>query len=108
MEGESHNKPLYHEQCTPFVFNEAEPTLIQDENITKLLDFMLFYLMPDKNPRAKLAALCFASGMNVGSIFGCDNTQTAISTSLNISRLYFHKLLTQVERDFGLKNINNK
>lgn len=99
-------KQLFHEQCAPFIFAAEEPTVVNDANIRKLMDFICHYLLLDKNPRSKIAALCFASGMDVGSVFDCNNSIRQISIKLGLKHQHFSILLKQIQKEFGLININ--
>lgn len=99
-------KPIHKETYVPFVFNEEEQTVIRDCNITKLMDFLFYYLLTDRNPRLKIALLCYASGFDVGRILDCSNTQRDISKKLNVNHRQFNAMLKTIEIEFGLKNHN--
>ena len=104
----SQHKPTYtQEPCVPFVFYEESQTLVKDENITKLLDFLLYYIIPDNNPRLKLVLICFSCGLDVGKILGCENTQRDISKKLNINHRQFSNMLISVCEEFNITPINN-
>ena len=74
------------EPCVPFVFKEQEETVVRDSNISKLMDFLVYYILPDSNPRLKIALLTYAAGYDVGRILGCENTQRDISKVLNVNQ----------------------
>lgn len=103
----SQYKPIQHEQSEPFVFyEEHQNPIIKDENITKLLDFVVYYLLTDSNPRLKLALFGFAAGYDIGRILGVDNTQRAISKKLGVNHRQFSNMLKKIEEEFDLHCIN--
>ena len=101
-------KPIHKETYVPFVFNEEEKTVIKDENITKLMDFLFYYLLTDNNPRLKISLLCYASGYDVGSILNCSHTQRSISKALNVNHRQYNAMLRTIEKEFNLKNYNTE
>jgi hypothetical protein len=99
--------PIKQESYVPFVFQEEEVSIVRDDNMHKLLDFLVYYILPDNNPRLKIALICFASGYDVGRILNCDNTQRSISKVLNVNHRQFSNMLKNIEKEFGLNNINS-
>ena len=104
----SQYEPIHsHEQPVPFVFHEEEPTVVNDNNISKLMDFLVYYILPDSNPRLKIALMTYAAGYDVGRVLGCNNTQRDIAKTLNVNHRQFSNMLKDIEKDFGLKAIND-
>ncbi len=103
----SQNQPIHYEQPVPFVFHEETPSVADDTNISKLMDFLVYYILPDSNPRLKIALMCYASGYDVGRILNCDNTQRSISKKLNVNHRQFSNMLKNIEKEFGLKAVND-
>ena len=103
----SQYKPIQHEQSEPFVFYEEHvDPVVNDDNISKLLDFIVYYLLTDSNPRLKLALFGFAAGYDVGRILGVDNTQRSISKKLGVNHRQFSNMLKGIEKEFGLRSCN--
>ena len=57
-------------------------------------------------PKATLAALLYASGVDVGLYLNCKNEITAIATKLGESKQAFSLMIDRVRKEFELKHTN--
>jgi hypothetical protein len=88
--------------------DEQQLTTINDDNIHKLMDFITYYVLADKNPRLTLSALCYSAGYDVGELYKCDNTVRSISDKLGVSRSSFNNKLNEISEHINLQpRINN-
>jgi hypothetical protein len=97
------------EPATPFVYpDEQVQTVVEDANIRKLLDFLMYYVLTDKNPQLCLLALGYNSGYDIGNLYNCPNTARGISKAVGITHVVLHKKCKEIEEHLGLKaRINN-
>ena len=96
-------------QACPFVYpNDDEPTVVQDDGIRKLLDWLVYYVLTAKNPILCLSAVAYSSGYDLGYIFNCPNTARGISKSLGVCHVQFHKEIQKIGKELQLyPRINN-
>ena len=84
-------------QTIPFQYpTEESGSVVIDDNIRGLLDFLFYYVLTAKSPRLTLSVLGFAAGYDIGSLYNCDNTGRSISKALGISNFTFAKELQQI------------
>lgn len=97
------------EPAVPFVYpDEQLPSVVTDDNIRKLLDFITYYVLTSKNPQTTLIALCYAAGYNIGGIYQCPNTVRGISKAIGITHVVLHKELKTISNELQLHpHINN-
>jgi len=96
-------------KAVPFEYpNEETSTVVQDDNIRRLLDFITYYVLTCKDPRTTLIALCYSSGYDVGQLYHCNNTVRSIATANGMSHYKLHQAIQQIGRDLQLTpRINN-
>jgi len=93
----------YTEPSVPFVYpSEETSSIIADEKILPLLNFLYCYVLTSKNVQTTLAALCYASGFDVGDLYGCNNTARSISKAMGICHIQMHKELLEISSSLGL------
>lgn len=68
------------------------------ELLTKLANFVL----PAENPRLALAALFFASDVDLSYILQCSNTETDIAKKLGIGKQTMNTQLKKIRQEFNL------
>lgn len=92
------------EPAVPFQYpDEQIPSVVNDDNIRKLLDFITFYVLTSKSPQTTLIALCYAAGYDVGSLYQCPNTVRGISKAIGITHVVLHKELKTIQNELQLK-----
>ena len=98
----------YTEPSVPFVYPNEEISssssnvVVDDEKILPLLNFLYCYVLTSKNVQTTLAALCYASGFDVGDLYGCPNTARSISKAMGICHIQMHKELLEISSSLGL------
>lgn len=97
------------EPAVPFVYpDEQVPTVVEDANIRKLLDFITYYVLTSKSPQTTLIALVYAAGYDVGSLYSCPNSIRGISKAVGITHVLLHKELKNIQNELQLKaHVNN-
>ena len=97
------------EPAVPFVYpDEQVPTVVEDANIRKLLDFITYYVLTSKSPQTTLIALCYAAGYDVGGLYHTNNTIRSIAKATGIVHVQLHKELKTIHNELQLKpHINN-
>lgn len=89
----------------PFDYPHDEPEPInKDERAMNLIVQLASYIIPSTNPRLTLSCLCYAAGMDVGLILGCENTETSISKVLGIPKQTFSLECKNVRTTFNLQH----
>jgi hypothetical protein len=87
---------------------EELPTVVDDKRMRELLDFLVYYILPNKNPNLCLMALLFNAGYDIGSIYNTDNTIRAIAKANGITHIKLYTVVKEIENELNLKlRINN-
>lgn len=92
------------EAAIQFEYPSDEPTPVT-ENTPELLLHLLYSLLECRNPKLKLIAMSYASGIDVSYILGCENTLTSISKKLGVSKQNLHKELKLVLKQYDMSNL---
>jgi hypothetical protein len=79
-----------------------------DVDSTDIIIRLSTLIFSSSKPKMALAALLYASGVDVGIYLNCDNTVTSISTMLGESKQNFSALIKKVKEDFSLKSNTGK
>jgi hypothetical protein len=106
MSYDDDNKPI---QAVHFEYPiEETPPVVDDKRIRELLDFLVYYILPNKNPNLHLMALLFNAGYDIGSIYHTDNTIRAIAKANGITHIKLYNIVREIEHDLHLNpRINN-
>jgi hypothetical protein len=67
-----------------------------------LLNKLISYVLPSNNPRAALAAIAYASGMDLSYIFNCKNNEIAIAKVLGMPKQTFSNEVQAVRDIYNL------
>ncbi len=94
----------------PFIFPEVEDIddNQKDDRALEFLQKISYYVLPSKNPRITLSCLLWAVGIDVGLIYGTDNTALAISRILGISVQKFSSEVKKIRIHFNIKITSTK
>ena len=91
-----------------FVYPQDEPpTEPLDDRSIDLLNQLAASILPAKNPRLTLTCLCYAAGMDVGIIFGVNNTACSLAKALGIPKQTFSLEYKRVRKTYNLKHSTN-
>lgn len=92
-------------ESVEFVYpNEDIPTVVKDDNIRKLLDWIVYYVLTSRNPTLTLIATTYASGYNIGSIYGVPNTIRSIAKSIGVTHVNLSKEIKKVTKELQFYN----
>jgi len=81
---------------------DEEIPINKDIRAMQLLNQLAAYIVPCKSPRLTFTCLCYASGMDIGLILGCDNTESSICKTLGIPKQTFSLEVKTVRKHFNL------
>ena len=85
--------------------DEPEEQIEQRDNIDILIRFSNI-LFTSPKPKVMLAAILFASNVDVGLYFGCENNIVDIAKQLGESRQNFRMVIEKIREDFSLQHTN--
>jgi hypothetical protein len=91
-----------------FVYpSEGEETTQEvAHNSNELITKLSVYLLSAKEPKQQLCALLYSTNYDVGILLGCDNTLTAISKLLGLSKQSFKNCIKNVQLELNIKHTN--
>jgi hypothetical protein len=88
--------------------NEQSQPVIDDTKIRQLLDFLIYYVLLDKDPRMCLLALGFNAGYDIGGLFNTANTIRSIARANGIVHVQLFNKVKQIQSELQLSpRINN-
>ena len=96
---------------TPFNYNEldAEPReTVFDVDSQQILIRFASLIFSSHKPKVTLAALLYASGVDVGIYLNVENTETAIATALGESKQNFSISVKKLKQEFNLRSNTGK
>jgi transcription initiation factor TFIIIB Brf1 subunit/transcription initiation factor TFIIB len=82
--------------------NEDSPTVVEDTNIRRLLDWMVYYVLTSRNPTASLIATTYAAGYDIGGIYGVPNTIRSIAKATGIVHVNLSKEVKRVAQELSM------
>jgi hypothetical protein len=93
----------------PFPYEEVdkgEPEKHFDISAVDVIIRLASVIFSSKKPKVHLAAILYASNVDVGIYLECENTVTAIAKQLGESKQNFSILIKKMREEFGLKHCN--
>lgn len=70
--------------------------------MTDMLTKIANTVLPADNPRLTLAALFYASDVDLSYVLQCDNSETAIAKRLGVGKQTLNTVLKRIRTEFGL------
>lgn len=93
----------------PFQFPQDEPTNLQELSDTRFHDFIFKFsilLLNSNNSKETLVSVLYASGYDVGMLLGTDNTISALSKILGVSRQNLSLQIFNAASELNIKQYN--
>jgi hypothetical protein len=73
-----------------------------DARCIELINQLAAYILPSRNPRLTFTAMLYSAGMDVGMLFGTNNTATSLSKALGIPKQTFSYECHLIRKAYGL------
>lgn len=97
------------EPTSAFQYPQEQPeTVVQDDRIRELLDFLCYYVLTSRNPQTTLIALLYNSGYDIGDLYHTNNTIRSIAKATGITNVVLHRETKIIQNELNLSpRINN-
>lgn len=79
-----------------------------DARCIELINQLASYIIPSRNPRLTFTCMLYSAGMDVGILFGTNNTATALAKALGIPKQTFSYECDLIIKAYGLKHTRTK